>query len=78
MQAGKDKDCGSCDAPIKFARVLKDDGELGGRMPISLDSREKRFVFVRDESGEVRVRQVTTFLPHFADCTDPDDHRKSD
>lgn len=78
MNNGKDRDCRTCGAPLKFVRIRKKDGELGRRVPVSLDSREKRLVMIEDESGEIRARQTTTFVSHFADCPDADEHRRSD
>lgn len=46
MTEGKDRDCRSCGAPLKFARYLRDDGELGERIAGATDEDRHRLIHI--------------------------------
>lgn len=52
--------CSKCQKPIEFRRS----NTSGASIPISLDSKEKRWIFLRDGS----TVEVDVYLSHFKDC----------
>ena len=63
--------CRSCGAEIIWAKTGKDKA-----IPLSVKSKEKRFIFDLELGSEV-VANVDTYLSHFADCPNAEQHRKS-
>lgn len=59
--------CKSCGAAITWAR-----SERGKPMPLSEQSKQRRFVVGQDGTA----RMVDTYTSHFADCPNADQHRK--
>ena len=64
--------CKKCFADISFLRL-----KSGKLAPISIHSKEKRFVLTPGDP-EQEARLVDTYLSHFADCPDAKFFRKTD
>lgn len=62
--------CRSCGAPLLWAVT-----ERGKRMPLSAASEERRFV-VTENGGETACSSQLTYLSHWAECPNADNHRK--
>jgi hypothetical protein len=62
--------CKSCGAEIIWAV----NEATGKKIPLSVKSKERRFILL---DGESNVRLVETCLTHFADCPQAEQHRKS-
>jgi hypothetical protein len=63
--------CRSCGAEIIWGK-----SENNKAIPLSVKSKEKRFIF-DIEYGADAVFNVDTYLSHFADCPNAAQHRKS-
>ena len=63
--------CKSCGAPMVWATTV-----AGKRMPLSVQSAERRFTIAKDADGNPVALEEVTYLTHFADCPDADAHRR--
>jgi hypothetical protein len=66
-------ECRSCGQPIVWATSKN----TGKAMPLDAASKEKRCAVVSlGPDGTPEVRQVDTYLSHFATCDDPERFRR--
>jgi hypothetical protein len=63
--------CRSCGAEIVWAVT-----DTGGRIPLSKASEQKRFVLHEGVKDPI-ARMQPTYVTHFVDCPDADEHRKT-
>jgi hypothetical protein len=67
-------ECKSCGAEVLWVLTA-----AGKKMPLSVASQERRFVFDADATvsdKEPRFKLVETYISHFADCPFADQHRR--
>lgn len=65
--------CSSCGAEIVWAVT-----ENGRRMPLSKASEQRRFVVDKLGDGTDMARSTLTYVSHFSDCPNADQHRRRD
>ena len=65
--------CKTCGAEIVWAMTLN-----GRAIPLAVASKQKRFAIQRSNYGADYAAQVDTYLSHFADCPNADEHRKKE